>query len=124
MIRYKKLGYVALNVTDVNKSAEFYQNIVGLELVELVPNEAAYFRCSHDHHNLVLYPSPNPGLKRIAFEVEDENQLNMAIDRISSIGLNWQEVDPSELKTLHQGRTIRFSKSGVTFELYYEMKQI
>lgn len=125
MIRYKKLGYVALNVTNVNKSAEFYRDIVGLELVELVPNEIAYFRCSYDHHNLVLYPAQQPGLKRVAFEVEDANQLELAIDRISKAGLKWQEVDDLEIKTLHQSRTVRFSepKSGVTFELYDGIKQ-
>lgn len=125
MIRYSKLGYVALNVTDLNKSADFYKNIVGLELVELVPDEVAYFRCSFDHHNVVLYPAQQPGLKRVAFEVEDANQLDVAIDRISKFGLTCQEVDASELTSLHQSRTIRFlePKSGVTFELYYEMKQ-
>ncbi|MEH7097933.1 VOC family protein [Neobacillus vireti] len=125
MTRYKKLGYVALNVTDVNKSAQFYRDIVGLELVELVPNKIAFFRCSHDHHNLVLYPSQHPGLKRVAFEVEDENQLDIAIDRITKAGVNWLEVDDAEVKSLHQSRTIRFTEptSVVTFELYSDIEQ-
>ena len=29
--RYKKLGYVALNVTDMEKSAAFYRDMVGLD---------------------------------------------------------------------------------------------
>jgi len=32
MIRYKKLGYVELNVSDLEKSRKFYEDIVGLEL--------------------------------------------------------------------------------------------
>jgi catechol-2,3-dioxygenase len=34
MIRYKKLGYVALNVTDIGRSSKFYEQIVGLEQTE------------------------------------------------------------------------------------------
>ena len=34
MIRYKKLGYVVLNVTDLDKSVDFYENIVGMQFVE------------------------------------------------------------------------------------------
>ncbi len=34
MIRYKKLGYVVLSVTDLDKSVDFYENIVGLQFVE------------------------------------------------------------------------------------------
>jgi len=33
MIRYKKLGYVELNVSDLDRSRKFYQDIVGLEFV-------------------------------------------------------------------------------------------
>ena len=31
MIRYRKLGYVELMVTDLERSAAFYRDIVGLE---------------------------------------------------------------------------------------------
>ena len=33
MIRYKKLGYVELNVSDLEKSRKFYVDVVGLEFV-------------------------------------------------------------------------------------------
>ena len=34
--RYRKLGYVALNVTDIERSTAFYTDIVGLDLSERV----------------------------------------------------------------------------------------
>ena len=34
MIRYKKLGYVALNVTDLARSSVFYRDTLGLQPVE------------------------------------------------------------------------------------------
>ena len=32
MIRYKKLGYIVLSVTDLEKSKDFYENMVGLAI--------------------------------------------------------------------------------------------
>jgi len=34
MIRYKRLGYIALNVSDLEKSSNFYYTVVGLTLTE------------------------------------------------------------------------------------------
>ena len=36
MFRYKKLGYVALNVSDLARSVPFYRDLVGLQLNEQV----------------------------------------------------------------------------------------
>ena len=68
MIRYKKLGYVVLSVTDLDKSVDFYENIVGMQFVERV-NETAFLRSSGDHHNLILEQGEEAGLKRVAYEL-------------------------------------------------------
>ncbi len=47
--RYRKPGYVALNVTDVERSIHFYRDLVGLQLEERFGDEAACLRCSDDH---------------------------------------------------------------------------
>lgn len=36
MFRYKKIGYVALNVSDVDRSTDFYDKVVGLQHVEKI----------------------------------------------------------------------------------------
>ena len=51
--RYRKLGYAALTVTDLERSLRFYRDLLGLDLVER-SDDIAYLRCSRDHHNLVL----------------------------------------------------------------------
>lgn len=125
MIRYKKLGYVALNVSNIEKSVEFYRDIVGLELVEM-KEDIAFLRCSSDHHNFVLYPSNRPGLKRVAFEVEDENQLAIAVEKLKKAGVTATELAKAESDSLFQGKTIRFFEpnTDLTIELYYEIKQL
>ncbi|PWA11965.1 2,3-dihydroxy-p-cumate-3,4-dioxygenase [Pueribacillus theae] len=126
MIRYQKLGYVALNVSDMDKSCTFYEKIVGLQLVERVKDGPAFFRCSRDHHNLVLYPSERPGLKRVGLEVENPEALEQAFEHFTKAGLNPKELNKNEQKMLAQGKTFRFKdpNSCITFEFYSDITQM
>lgn len=125
MIRYKKLGYVVLSVTDLEKSAEFYENIVGLQFVER-DNETVYLRSSYDHHNMILEQGSEPGLKRVAFELEKASQFQDVFNYLTDKGLNPIELDVKETQKLAQGRTLRFKDPyvGVTYEFYVEMMQL
>ena len=44
MIRYRKLGYVELNVSDLDRSETFYRDIVGLQHVGKRADGAVLFR--------------------------------------------------------------------------------
>jgi catechol 2,3-dioxygenase-like lactoylglutathione lyase family enzyme len=54
MIRYRKLGYVELMVTDLERSAAFYRDVVGLEPAGEGPEGERRFRCSEDPYAVVL----------------------------------------------------------------------
>jgi 2,3-dihydroxy-p-cumate/2,3-dihydroxybenzoate 3,4-dioxygenase len=125
MPRYSKLGYVALNVSDLDRSRHFYETLWGLEHTETGTGGELYFRCSDDHHNVVLYPSAaRPGLKRVGWEMESERELDELAAAVAEHGIAVRELDAAERATLHQGRTIRFSDpyTGVTHEYYAEMR--
>lgn len=126
MFRYKKLGYVALDVTDVERSADHYEKMVGLEVVERTPNGPVFLRCSQDHHNLILYPAEEPGLKRVGWEVENPEQLELAFEHFTKAGLRPQEISKEEREQLGQGDSFRIQDPvvGVTFEFYSEIKQL
>jgi 2,3-dihydroxy-p-cumate/2,3-dihydroxybenzoate 3,4-dioxygenase len=123
--RYKRLGYVALNVTSLERSAAFYRDTVGLTLTETTPEFAA-LRCSHDHHNVLLYPSSQPGLKRIAFELETRQGLAAAREHLPSLGLAVEDVPADELKHLRTVEAIRFRLpgSGLCLEFFVQMMQL
>lgn len=125
MIRYKKLGYVEFSVTDLKKSIDFYENIVGMEFVEQVEN-TAYLRCSGDHHNLILVQGNEPGLKRVAYELEKTEQFQGVFDYLTEQGLNPVELSAKECQSLAQGRTLRFKDPylGVTYEFYVEIMEL
>jgi 2,3-dihydroxy-p-cumate/2,3-dihydroxybenzoate 3,4-dioxygenase len=121
-IRYRKLGYVALNVSDVARSAPFYRDTVGLDLVEEAA-DVAFLRCGEDHHDVALYRSATPGLKRIGWEVEDDDALERAVALFTDAGLGPEEVSDEECGRLRQGRTVRVREpaSGLCMEFYNAM---
>lgn len=117
--RYQKLAYVAVNVTDLDRSVPFYRDLVGLDLVEQ-RDGMAFFRCSRDHHNIVLCSASEAGLKRVAFELESETELDNAFAHFSALGMQPAWVAREECATLKQGRTLRVVErhSQLTVELY------
>lgn len=121
--RYRKPGYVALNVTNLDNSIHFYRDLVGLQLEEREGDDVAFLRCSQDHHNLVLYRADVPGIKRMAFEMESDKDLELARRHIEQQGWELREVPAGETAALKQGSTLRFKipDSTLTFEFYTHM---
>ncbi|MGH6625586.1 MAG: VOC family protein [Burkholderiaceae bacterium] len=125
LFRYRKPGYVALNVTDMDKSVKFYRDLVGLQLEAQEGQDVAYLRCSENHHNVALYRSDTPGIKRMAFELESDQDLELAAQHIQQMGWPLREVSDAERESLRQGRTFRFQipESTLTFEFYARMER-
>ena len=121
--RYRKPGYVALNVSDLDRSIAFYRDLVGLQLEERIGDDIAFLRCSDDHHNMVLYRASEPGIKRMAFELESAQDVDRARDYIRQQGWELTEVNGDEARQLHQGTTLRFRvpEHTLTFEFYAQM---
>lgn len=123
--RYRRLAYVALNVTDLPRSTAFYRDLVGLALSESAEDLVA-LRCSRDHHNVLLYPASEPGIKRLGFELESAADLAAAKQHVESLGLVVDTVSADELKRLRTVAAFRFRLpgSGLCFEFFTQMMQL
>ena len=120
--RYKRLGYVALNVTDVARSTAFYRDLVGLAVSESALDFTA-LRCSRDHHNMLLYQAAEPGLKRIAFELETRADLDAARHHLESQGIAVTDVSIEERSQLKLGAAFRFRvpDCGICIEFFVQI---
>lgn len=120
--RYEKLGYAALNVTDLDRSISFYRDLMGLDLVAS-DSATAFLRCSRDHHNLVLHQAAQAGIKRAAFKMASRADLDAAYASFVSEGLRPSWVDPAECAILRQGPSFRVREphSGLQMEFYERM---
>ena len=67
-IEVKKIGQIAIAISNIEKSVQFYRDILGLELLFEVPTGLAFFNCGgtrlmlttlqgkeEDHHTSVIY---------------------------------------------------------------------
>jgi 2,3-dihydroxy-p-cumate/2,3-dihydroxybenzoate 3,4-dioxygenase len=91
-IRYKRLGYVAIRVSDLPRSTAFYVDQMGLMLAHSGAR-TAWLRCSDKPYDLILEQGDVVGLSRVGFELEDRAALDNAFARLSGFGLNphWKE---------------------------------
>jgi catechol 2,3-dioxygenase len=88
----REIGHVVLNVTDVERSARFYRDVVGFQLARYRPDgSAAFLTCGVVHHNLALFKAPagaRPiekgaiGLNHFAFRLDDYATLQAAYRRL------------------------------------------
>lgn len=92
MIRYERLGFVALNVTDLARSGDFYRDAVGLQEVASNAPGVRYFRCSDKHHDIALYAGVRPGVKRVGFELESAEQLAPLRTALERAGQSYQPI--------------------------------
>lgn len=77
--RLGKIGHVALYVSDLERSKQFYIDVLGFYVSdiygeEMMPGGAAFLRCNPDHHGIALFQAteenrPGAGLHHMAFEV-------------------------------------------------------
>ena len=125
-IRYKRVAYAALRVSNLENSRKFQEEIVGLQYGGASEGGAHFFRCGDDHHCLILTQGDGPELERVGFEVEAPQDIDKAKKYLQSIGIVVSEVGVAELAELHQGRSIRFEEphTGLCIELFESMERV
>ena len=117
--RFRRLGYVALNVTDVARSARFYSDIVGLDCVSAT-SEVACLRCSDQPHDVVLCRAAIPGLRRIGWQMETIHDLHELKRTLMTDGMTVETASEAECESLRQGETLRVRDplSGLCHEIF------
>ena len=120
MIRYSRLGYVELMVTDLERSAMFYRDVVGLQPAGVGPDGERRFKCSDDPYAIVLHRADKPGFKRGGWLLEDERQFAALHARLDANGVAFEELRSPECIARGLGRATRTVEpnTGATLEFY------
>ncbi len=95
MIRPERIGHVVIKVRDLERSKKFYTEVLGMQVMQGVPEIGAVFLANHarDHHEIALFqigpnaesPKPNQiGLAHIAFRLQSEEELQAAYEELKA----------------------------------------
>lgn len=120
--RYRRLGYVALNVMNLARSRAFYTDLVGLEAAGTAGDEHL-FRCTGRHHDVVLHEGPVAGLRRVGWEMESAHDLELVRAHLAVLGLAPVDVPDTERAALGLDAAFRVVEphTGATFEYFHAM---
>ena len=124
-LRYRRLGYVALNVTDMARSTAFYESLLGLQRAGEAANDEHLFRCSPRHQDIVLHEASEPGLRRIGWEMQDEENVARARDLFGGLEIAVHDVSDRECEQLGIQGGFRVSEpnTGATFEYFHSFDE-
>lgn len=98
------LSYVAITTPDVEASVKFYEEEVGLTVVDRVDGRA-YLRCWGDYYaySVVVVPGDEPSLETMAWRTSSEEALDEAVKRIEAAGVQGEWFEAHKI-----GRAYRF----------------
>jgi len=116
-----RASHVALGVTDLERSRDFYRDVIGL-VVTQEDDDAIYLRGLEEssHHSLILEKRSTPGALRVGLRVRSEADIEAAASHFASTGIQHERVEVP-----HQGATLRFrDEVGTHMELTSSMTQV
>jgi catechol 2,3-dioxygenase-like lactoylglutathione lyase family enzyme len=132
-IKVKKIGHVVYEVSDVERSTQFWTDIMGFHVSDRNEFGMVFLNCTSDHHTIALVPSPGRAkaaklgqgplqIHHWAMEVDSMETLFKARDFLKSRGI----------EITYEGRRGAGGNPGVEFkdpdgysvEIYFGMDQI
>ncbi len=97
-----KIGHAHLKVRDLQRSIDFYNRFLGLDVTEVVGDHYAFLTAGAYHHEIALQnvgpDAPQPpargiGLYHVAFEVPDKRSFALAYRSLLEAGITVFAVD-------------------------------
>lgn len=118
--RADRLGYVAMRVEDVERSVDFWTQVVQLEVSDRQDGRV-YLRGGMQHHWIVLEPADGaPGLARLGVEAASRDELDAMERRLVDAGVEVESGDG--YADGYVDRFVRFNDpAGNPIELYHDM---
>lgn len=121
--RYERYGYTVLNVTDIERSTAFATEVFALNPNGTGPNGERFFRCTPNHHDIMLCPSKEAAYVRSGWELETEEDVDRAFAHYTNIGCKpaWVSAEECGFLGLQRAFRVRDPLYGICFEYYARM---
>ncbi len=119
-----RIGRIELKVLDMEKSVDYYTNLIGLDEVGRDVNRV-YLKAwdEWDHHSVILKETDSPGVGHVAFKVETIDDMEQFEKKIEQFGCPVTRVPKGN--RLGEGETLRFEiPTGHIVELYHDIEYV
>ncbi len=116
-----RASHVALSVTDLEKSRDFYRDVIGLVVTEET-NDTVYLRGLEEaaHHSLVLESANDAKALCVGLRVRTDADIVAAEKHFAATGIEHERIERD-----HQGPTLRFRDPvGTHMELTSSMETV
>ncbi len=81
-VRPRKLGHVVIGTPEPEGTHRFFVDGLGFKVSDQVDGVAAFLRCSTDHHNVLIQPSPVAFLHHTSWQVDDVDEVGRGAMRM------------------------------------------
>jgi 2,3-dihydroxy-p-cumate/2,3-dihydroxybenzoate 3,4-dioxygenase len=124
--RYRRMGYVAMQVTDLARTTSFATDVFGLDPVGKTSDGGAFFRSGTKHHDVLLTEGDGPAFVRAAYELESDEQLDQAFHHYNKLGWApaWLENDRAKELAVERAFRVHEPMYGIEFEYFSQMTYI
>jgi catechol 2,3-dioxygenase len=116
-----RASHVSLAVTDLEKSRDFYRDVIGLVVTEET-DDVVYLRGLEEsaHHSLVLERADEPKALHVGLRVRTDEDITRAEKHFAATGIEHHRVEKD-----HQGPTLQFRDAvGTHIELTSSMELV
>ncbi|ROZ98099.1 VOC family protein [Gordonia sp. OPL2] len=86
----RKIAHVVLNTADIERTAAFYTQVLGMRISDWSERQMAFLRCNADHHVIALNQAAWPSLNHIAYEMTSIDHFMRGIGNLRAGGITPQ----------------------------------
>ena len=130
-IKVNKLGHLVYEVTDVERTAKFWSEVMGFEETDRNAIGMVFFRCGSDHHAIGLKPSKAKARPETGSALKVEH-LALEVENLDVLFKTREYLEKNNIPVVFQGRKgaggnagLHFcDPDGFEFELYCGMDQV
>ena len=130
-IKINKLGHMVYEVTDVERTAKFWREVMGFEETDRNSIGMVFFRCGPDHHAIGLKPSTAKSRRQTGEALKIEH-LALEVGGPDTLFETRKYLEKNGIPVVFEGRkgaggnmALHFcDPDGFEFELYCGMDQI
>jgi catechol 2,3-dioxygenase len=118
-------GHAQIRVLDIEESARWYRDVLGLVETGRDKSGRVYFKCwdERDHNSVVLRQADRAGIDHFSFKVDSAQTLAKFDSDLRAYGIKTEKIPEGEM--LETGERVRFElPTGHLIELYAKKTDI